>query len=86
MADLNTNKESYEDLRLEKKVDEKIKQALEEYDRALWDKIRNYVTIALTKFESAYGVGKFVVVAVALLVIGTLYQIFVTLAQTGVGK
>lgn len=83
MSDNESPLKKYE---VERLVDEKVKVALTEYDKDLWEKIRTNLTIALSKYESAYGVGKFVVVAVALLVIGTLYQIFVTLAQTGVGK
>lgn len=83
MSDNESPLKKYE---VERLVDEKIKIALTEYDKDLWEKIKTNLTIALSKYESAYGVGKFVVVAVALLVIGTLYQIFVTLAQTGVGK
>lgn len=83
MSDSETPLKKYE---VERLVDEKVKTALTEYDKNLWEKIKTNLTIALSKYESAYGVGKFVVVAVALLVIGTLYQIFVTLAQTGVGK
>lgn len=83
MSDNESPLKKYE---VERLVDEKVKMALAEYDKDLWEKIRTNLTIALSKYESAYGVGKFVVVAVALLVIGTLYQIFVTLAQTGVGK
>lgn len=83
MTDNESPLKKYE---VERLVDEKVKTALAEYDKNLWEKIKTNLTIALSKYESAYGVGKFVVVAVALLVIGTLYQIFVTLAQTGVGK
>ncbi|MDI9934677.1 hypothetical protein QM806_04310 [Rhodococcus sp. IEGM 1351] len=71
---------------VERLVDEKIKSAIKEYDEDLQKILVNMFIIKLSKFESAYGVGKFVVVAVALLVIGTLYQLFVTLAQSGVGK
>lgn len=85
MAERNTDND-YEKLRTERMVEEKIKSALKEYDEALWEKIKTYITIALTKFESAYGVGKFIVVAVALLLIGTAYQLFETLVRSGVGK
>lgn len=79
-------RDGYEDLRIEKLIDDKIKVAIREYDDDLQKALVNMFIIKLSKFESAYGVGKFVVVAVALLVIGTFYQIFVSLASSGVAK
>lgn len=79
-------RDGYEDLRIEKLIDDKIKVAIKEYDDDLKEALVNMFLIKLSKFESAYGVGKFVVVAVALLVIGTFYQIFVSLASSGVPK
>lgn len=75
-------------------IDEKVGTALKAYDTDQWGtdderkpgSIPSYVNKKTARFESAYGVGKFVVAAVALLVIGTLYQLFVTLAQSGVGR
>lgn len=82
MADRN----NYEDLRIEKLIDDKIKSAIKEYDDDLQKALVSMFLIKLSKFENMYTVMKFVVVAVATLVIGTLYQLFSSLASSGVLK
>lgn len=78
--------DTYEKWEVEKLVDAKVKVAIKEYDNNLQEALTNMFIIKLAKFESAYAVGKFVVAAVTLLVIGTLYQLFVNLANSGIGR
>lgn len=63
-------------------IDARIKEALKEYDISLWEKIGDKLKIELSNIRSWISVNKFVVVAVALLLIGTLYQLFVSVANT----
>lgn len=77
---------SYQQWEVDKLIDDKNKAALKEYDDNLKFRLVDRFLIELAPYKSAYNVGKFIVVAVALLVIGTLYQLFVSLASAGVGK
>lgn len=66
---------------VDKASDNKIKAALTEYDVKLWKDIATQFIIQLAPMKLWIGVGKFVAVAVGLLIIGTLYQLFISLAN-----
>jgi hypothetical protein len=76
------NTDYYRDYEVDKLVDEKIKAGLKEYDTALWEKIATRFLLELSTVKLWIAVGKFVAAAVALLFIGTLYQLFVSVANT----
>jgi len=78
----NTKTQSYQQWEVDKLVDEKVEAALLKYDIQMQKALVNMFIINLSKFETAYQIGKFVVVAVALLLIGTVYQLFISLANS----
>lgn len=73
---------TYEQWEVDTLVDTKIKAAIQEYDKGLWRMINNQFIIELAQIRNWISIMKFVVVAVALLFIGTLYQLFISLANT----
>jgi len=77
---------TYEKWEIKELVDSKLKVALKEYDDGLQKALVLMFIIQLSPYKSAYNVLKFVVVAVALLVIGTVYQFLIGLANSGVAK
>lgn len=83
MSDKESALKKYE---AEELVRNEVKSALSEYDKALWERIKDHLTIKLGKYESAYTIGKLVATTVLLLFIGTVYQLFVTITQAGVVK
>lgn len=79
--------ENYERWEVQKIVDERIDVKLSAYNKELREFIATQFIIKLQKLETMWSIGKFVVTAVALLVVGTLYQIFLAVASSsGVGK
>ena len=79
--------ENYERWEVQKIVDERIDVKLDAYNKELREFIATQFIIKLQKLETMWSIGKFVVTAVALLVVGTLYQIFLAVASSsGVGK
>lgn len=75
-----------EEWEIEKLIDTKIKEAKIEYDRELKEFLSTWIIIQLTPFRPWLSAIKFIATAVALLVIGTLYQLFVSLASSGIGR
>lgn len=73
---------TYEQWEVDQLVDSKIKAAIKDYDDGLWKMITNQFIIELSQIRNWIAIMKFVVVAVALLFIGTLYQLFISLANT----
>lgn len=73
-------KNDYENWEIEKLIDRALEKRLEKYDEDLWKKISDRFKIELSTLWTGYSIGKFVAVAVVLLIIGTAYQIFVSLA------
>lgn len=78
----NDNADYYKKWEAKEMVDEKIKLALIDYDKVLWEKIKDKLKIELAHIRTWVSVNKFVAVAVALLFIGTLYQLFVSVANS----
>ena len=78
----NIKTQSYQQWEVDKLVDQKVEAALLKYDIQMQKALVNMFIINLSKFETAYQIGKFVVVAVALLLIGTVYQLFISLANS----
>ncbi|MEO5499465.1 MAG: hypothetical protein ABIR46_03125 [Candidatus Saccharimonadales bacterium] len=70
---------------IEKLVDGRIKTGINDYDKKLAERLKDMFTIRLSKYETFYAIGKWLAGAVVLLLIGTIYQIFVSLASKGVG-
>ncbi|HUH58137.1 MAG TPA: hypothetical protein VL020_06450 [Pseudomonadales bacterium] len=73
---------SYEQWEVDRLVDAKVKAAIKDYDDGLWKMITNQFIIELAQVKNWIAITKFVVVAVALLFIGTLYQLFISLVNT----
>ena len=68
-------------MKLEKLIDTKIKMSMDEFKKEYKDELMTIFLIRLSKFETAYNIGKFVVVAVAMMLIGTAYQLFISIAN-----
>lgn len=77
--------ENYERWEIQKLVDERVDAKIIQYDKDIREFIATQFIIKLQKLETMWSIGKFVVTAVALLVIGTLYQIFLAVASTNGG-
>ena len=74
---------TYEQWEVEQLVDSKVREALEAYDKQLLKFLEREFIIKLSKHETAYKVQIFVVAAVVMLLIGTAYQMFISLANQG---
>lgn len=83
--------DSYETWQIEQLIDAKVAAAIEAYDAEQWGKdderkpgsIPTYVNKKTARGNLAWSVGRFVVTAVVLLIIGTVYQLFVNLISSG---
>jgi hypothetical protein len=80
------NRKFYEQWEVEKLVDSKIKAAIKENDAELKAWLGFWIIIQLAPFRPWLSAIKFIATAVALLVIGTAYQVFVSLASSGIGR
>jgi hypothetical protein len=58
-----------------------VKGAIDDYDTSLAKQLTTRFLIELATVKLWIAIGKFVAVAVALLIIGTLYQLFISLAN-----
>lgn len=77
--------ENYERWEIQKLVDERIDEKIKQNNQELREFIATQFIIKLQKLETMWSIGKFVVTAVSLLVIGTLYQIFLAVASANGG-
>lgn len=59
-----------------------IKQDSKDYDKALWEKLRAWLSIELSNLRNALSIGKLVAVTVVVLFIGTAYQLFISIANS----
>ena len=75
-----------EHYRLGEMMDSRVDVAIDKHKRESKEELETMFTIKLSKYENAFSIGKFVVVTVAILAIGTLYQIFISLANSGTLK
>lgn len=78
---VSNNEKKYAEWEVDKLVDLKIKEAIKDYDDGLWKLITNQFLIELSQIKNWIAIMKFVVVAVALLIIGTVYQLFISVAN-----
>lgn len=81
MSEINDKR--LEELELKQLINESVTKSIKDLKDELREERNTMFIIKLSKFETAYNIGKFVVVAVLLLVIGTLYQLFISLAKMG---
>lgn len=82
-------KQTLEQWEINSLVDDKIKDAAKDHDQKLKDYdvvvkefIKTQFTIKLATVNVWIAVTKFIAIAVALLVIGTLYQLFISLVNS----
>lgn len=72
---------TYQKWEVDKLVDDKIDTALAGYDKKLWKDIDIQFQLRLASMKQWISINKFVAVAVGLLMIGTAYQLFISLAN-----
>lgn len=82
-------KQTLEQWEINSLVDDKIKgaskdhdQKMKDYDVAIKEFVKTQFTIKLATVNVWISVTKFIAIAVALLVIGTLYQLFISLVNS----
>lgn len=71
--------------RVERLIDEKVKIAIDDYRKTAREDLVTAFKLELSKYETAYAVGKWLAGVLVVMAIGTAYQLFVNLAVPGAG-
>lgn len=77
--------DSYERWEIQKLVDERIDAKVDAHTKEMKEFIETQFLLKLQKLDTVWSIGKFVVTTVALLALGTLYQIFLAIASSSGG-